>query len=41
MGAAKKLCSAKWIPVEVIDIVNYGMMNGAKVLEEALKLSGK
>lgn len=28
-------------PVEVIDMQDYGMMNGAKVLETALKLAGK
>ncbi len=28
-------------PVEVIQMQDYGMMNGAKVLEHALKLLGK
>ncbi|PRR79324.1 PTS sugar transporter subunit IIB [Clostridium vincentii] len=37
----KVICQAKGIPVEVIPMVDYGMMNGAKVLEFALKLSAK
>ena len=28
-------------PVEVINMQDYGLMNGAKVLETALKLAGK
>ena len=39
LGKAKKLCEPKGIPVEVIPMVDYGMMNGAKVLELALKLA--
>ena len=35
---AKKVCEPKGIPVEVIPMVDYGMMNGEKVLEFALKL---
>lgn len=38
---AKALCEPKGIPVEVIPMVDYGMMNGAKVLDLALKLAGK
>lgn len=38
---AKKLCEPKAIPVAVIPMVDYGMMNGAKVLDFALKLIGK
>lgn len=38
---AKKLCEPKGIPIEVIPMVDYGMMNGTKVLELALKLAGK
>jgi PTS system cellobiose-specific IIB component len=41
LGKAKKLCEPKGIPVEVIPMVDYGMMNGAKVLELALKLANK
>jgi PTS system cellobiose-specific IIB component len=41
LGKAKKLCEPKGIPVEVIPMVDYGMMNGAKVLDFALKLAGK
>lgn len=38
---AKKICGPQGIPVEVIPMVDYGMMNGAKVLELALNLSKK
>ena len=38
---AKKVCEPKGIPVDVIPMVDYGMMNGQKVLEFALKLAGK
>lgn len=36
---AEKLCSPLGIPVEVINTVDYGMLNGKKVLENALKLA--
>ncbi|KOF56837.1 MULTISPECIES: PTS sugar transporter subunit IIB [Clostridium] len=38
---ATALCGKKGIPVEVISSVDYGMLNGAKVLEHALKMAGK
>jgi cellobiose PTS system EIIB component len=38
---AKKICSGKNIPVEVIPMADYGMMNGVKVLDFAIKLAGK
>lgn len=41
LGKAKKLCEPHGIPVEVIPMVDYGMMNGAKVLEFALNLANK
>lgn len=41
LGNAKKLCGPKNIPVEVIPMVDYGMMNGQKVLELAEKLANK
>jgi len=41
LGKAKGLCEPKGIPVEVIPMVDYGMMNGAKVLDLALKLANK
>jgi PTS system cellobiose-specific IIB component len=37
----KIVCSQKNIPVEVINTADYGMMNGAKVLQQALKLAKK
>jgi len=39
--SAKKLCSAKGVPVDVINSVDYGMMKGDKVLDFALKMLGK
>ena len=41
LSKAKKICEPKGIPVDVIPMVDYGMMNGAKVLDFALKLAGK
>ncbi|MBU3182734.1 PTS sugar transporter subunit IIB [Clostridium psychrophilum] len=38
---AKKICDPLGIPVAVIASVDYGMMNGAKVLESAIKLIDK
>lgn len=35
---AKEICNPKNIPVEVIPMVDYGMMNGEKVLDFALNL---
>ncbi|EHI99125.1 phosphotransferase system lactose/cellobiose-specific IIB subunit [Clostridium sp. DL-VIII] len=40
IGKAKKICEPKGIPVDVIPMVDYGMMNGAKVLDFAIKLAG-
>lgn len=41
LPAAKKICGEKGVPVEVIPMVDYGMMNGEKVLDLAIKLAGK
>ena len=38
---AKAVCGPKKVPIDVIPMVDYGMMNGEKVLDFALKLSGK
>ncbi|WP_294377470.1 PTS sugar transporter subunit IIB [uncultured Clostridium sp.] len=38
---AKKLCDPKGIPLDVIPMIDYGMMNGEKVLDFALKLADK
>ncbi|NRT32594.1 PTS system cellobiose-specific IIB component [Clostridium beijerinckii] len=38
IGKAKKVCEPKGIPVDVIPMVDYGMMNGEKVLDFALKM---
>lgn len=36
----KVVCEEKGIPIDVIPMMDYGMMNGPKVLELALKLIG-
>lgn len=41
LNSAKAACEPKGVPVAVIDISDYGMMNGAKVLEDTLKLIKK
>ncbi|MBE6052106.1 MAG: PTS sugar transporter subunit IIB [Clostridium sp.] len=37
----KEKYEGKGIPVDVIDTVAYGTMNGSKVLDQALKMAGK
>ena len=34
----KKLCDEKGVPVSVINTMDYGMMDGEKVLNQALKM---
>ena len=41
LNKAKKLCDPKGIPVEVINSVNYGKMDGSKVLDQALNMINK
>ncbi len=41
LSKAKKLCSEKGIPIDVINPQDYGLMNGEKVLDQALKLANK
>jgi PTS system cellobiose-specific IIB component len=38
LAEIKELCKPKNIPVELVNTVDYGMMNGKKVLGHALKL---
>ena len=38
LKAAEQFCKPKNIPVGVIPMVDYGMMNGEKVLDFALNL---
>lgn len=38
---AKVLCEKNSVPIDMINSADYGMMNGAKVLQQALKLAGK
>ncbi|MBE6072126.1 MAG: PTS sugar transporter subunit IIB [Clostridium butyricum] len=39
LGKVKEKCDPAGIPVEVIPMIDYGMMNGAKVLDLALSLA--
>ncbi|PKM51374.1 MAG: PTS sugar transporter subunit IIB [Firmicutes bacterium HGW-Firmicutes-7] len=41
LSKAKKICGEKNIPIEIIPMMDYGMVNGEKVLDLALKLAGK
>ena len=41
LGKAQEICKPKGIPVDVIPMQDYGMMNGEKVLGHALKMAGK
>lgn len=40
LSGAKKICEPKGVPVDVIPMQDYGLMNGEKVLDLALKLKG-
>ncbi len=39
LGKSKEVCDPKGVPVEVINTLDYGMMNGAKVLDHALSIA--
>ncbi len=41
LDKARKLCAPKEIPVEVINPKDYGMMDGKKVLDQALNMIKK
>ncbi|MBU3220003.1 PTS sugar transporter subunit IIB [Clostridium algidicarnis] len=38
LNKLKKLCDEKGVPIAVINTMDYGMMDGDKVLEQALKI---
>lgn len=40
-GDFEKRLAPKGIPLDVINMADYGMMNGEKVLQQALKLMGE
>jgi PTS system cellobiose-specific IIB component len=40
LSTVKKICSEKNVPVDVINTMDYGSMNGEKVVNHALKLIG-
>jgi len=41
LNKAKEVCDPKGVPVDVIAMQDYGMINGEKVLDAALALAGK
>jgi cellobiose PTS system EIIB component len=41
LNKGKTICEPKGVSIDVINTVDYGMMNGAKVLDHAIKLAGK
>ena len=41
LSKSKKICDSKGIPIDVIPMVDYGMMNGEKILDFALNLAKK
>ncbi|TCI20582.1 PTS sugar transporter subunit IIB [Exiguobacterium sp. SL-9] len=41
LSKGKQICEPKGVPIDVINTVDYGMMNGTKVLDHALKLVNK
>jgi PTS system cellobiose-specific IIB component len=41
LNKGKAVCEPKGVAIDVINTVDYGMMNGAKVLEHAIKLANK
>jgi PTS system cellobiose-specific IIB component len=40
LNEMKTICGEKNIPVEVIDMMNYGLCDGGAILEQAIKLVG-
>lgn len=41
LNKSKAVCDPKGVAIDVINTVDYGMMNGAKVLDHAIKLTNK
>ncbi|MBM7650410.1 PTS system cellobiose-specific IIB component [Bacillus ectoiniformans] len=39
LNKGKAVCEPKGVAIDVINTVDYGMMNGSKVLDHAIKLS--
>ena len=40
LSKAKEICEPKGVPVDVIPMQDYGLMNGEKVLDLAISLKG-
>ncbi|WP_290721689.1 MULTISPECIES: PTS sugar transporter subunit IIB [Exiguobacterium] len=41
LAKGKQICEPKGVPIDVINTIDYGMMNGTKVLDQAIKLANK
>ncbi|KOR25637.1 PTS sugar transporter subunit IIB [Clostridium sp. L74] len=41
LSKSEKICASRGIPIAVIPMVDYGMMNGEKILDFALKLANQ
>jgi len=41
LSKGKQICEPKGVPIDVINTIDYGMMNGAKVFDHAMKLANK
>ncbi len=41
LSKGKSICEPKGVAIDVINTVDYGMMNGAKVFDHAVKLANK
>ena len=41
LSKGKQICEPKGVPIDVINTIDYGMMNGTKVLDQAIKLANK
>ncbi|EJP6472565.1 PTS sugar transporter subunit IIB [Clostridium botulinum] len=41
LSKSEKICASRGIPIDAIPMVDYGMMNGEKILDFALKLANQ
>ncbi|MDR0140326.1 PTS sugar transporter subunit IIB [Metabacillus idriensis] len=41
LNKGKSICEPKGVAIDVVNTVDYGMMNGAKVFDQAMKLANK
>ena len=41
LAKGKQVCEPKGVAIDVINTIDYGMMNGTKVLDHAIKLANR